>query len=525
MNRENKAKKTAFMHGTYAIIVTVLVIIGAIIVNILATALAARFPLNIDLTADKTYSISQKNADYIKNVTKPVTITVCAAEDDYASASGLHAQYAKTYYNTVDSTGMYFGQTITLLQEYTKYNSNITLKFADPQLPSFSDVQQRFSDQAISYGDILVESSFDINGQTISRNRVLGFQDIYEQYDASGYASMGYGTYSISGSNLEESLTSAIYAVTSEKTTQVSLLTGHSNASDVSGLQATMEKNNYAFSTLDNLLIQDIPAETDLLIITAPTSDFSGDELSKIDAFLANDNQRGKGLLFFAGASSPDLPNLYDFLAEWGIKVSSGTLYETNENNYIGTPTTIGLQNSASDYTASANEASNVVYVADSCLPMEIGFTSQGNRTTTELMATSDTVVVRPAGVGDEWSPSGKGGKAYSAGIVSKDMIYGDNMAELSSYVVAFSSTNLIDPTWDYYSAINNSELILSAVNSIVGRDADSITITSKIINNVSYYDRVTGLTRTIMTTIFAIVLPVAVIATGIIVWVRRKNR
>ena len=278
-------------------------------------------------------------------------------------------------------------------------------------------------------------------------------------------------------------------------------------------------------NTLDNLVSQDIPADTDMLLIAAPTGDFSADELSKIDTFLENGGKRGKALLFFAAASSPDLPNLYDFLAEWGIKISDGTLYETNESNYVGDPTTIGLSNQKSDYTKSVNEATNVLYVAGNCLPMETAFSTQGNRTTTSLLSSSETVVVRPTGVGDEWKPSGKGGKAYAAGILSKDTIYAENMAELNSYVLAFSSTDLISSAWSQYSFVNNNEFVLSAINSADGRDDSAITITNKTISTSTFSTPPTALTIKIVGIVFMGVIPVALIIIGIIVWVRRKNR
>ncbi len=517
---QKSRRRIRLRHGSYALAITCIVIAAAIVINVLATALAARFPLDIDLTADQTYSLSDKNEEYLREVSRPVTLTLCADEDDYSSG-----QYLSYYYNAVDTTGEYYAQTLSLLKDYPKYNSNIQFQCADPQLPSFSDIQQRFPNQDINYGDLLVESTFELNGQTISRQKVISFEDMYELYDATGYAAMGYSSYTISGSNLETALTSAIYSVTSDKTTKVGFLASHSNAEDVANLQTDLEQNNYEVTTIDNLLSQEIPEDMDMLLITAPTSDFSGDELSKIDDFLDNDGKRGKALLFFAGSASPELPNLYDFLDEWGIHVSSGVLYETSDANYVGDPTTIGLSNAGSDYTSGVNTASNVLYVATGCVPMEIGFESQGNRTTTALMSSSDTVVVRPAGAGEEWSPSGSGGTTYSVGIMSKDTIYGESMAELHSYVVAYASTDLISSAWDNYSFVNNNELVLSSINAAAGREEDSITITAKVISQSAFDIPVTMFVLITALIVFAFVLPVLSVVVGIIIWVRRKNR
>lgn len=513
--------RNALRHGSYAALITVIVIVVALVINILAVVLVNRFPLSLDLTANQDFSVSSRNIDYIREVQRPVTVTLCVGADDYESENALTAsQYIQSMYGYYDSSnGRYYQQILAMLREYTQYNTNISLQFADPQLPAFTDIQQRYPDQQIGYGYILVESSFEVDGQTVERSRIIALDDIF-QVDSS-YAAYGY--YYITGSNMETELTSAIYSVTSDETTQVLFIAGHSDAADITALQTLMENNNYAFSTLDSLINEDIPQETDIVLITAPTSDFSGEELEKLDAFLDNDGQRGKTLLFFGSAASPDLPNFYDFLDEWGIHVSTGTLYETSSNYFLQNQTTIQLQNSQSDYTASVNDTTNVLYGANNCLPMTIGFDSQGNRTTTEIMASNDTVVVRPSGVGAEWTPSGSGGQAYSVGIVSKDTIYSDNMAELDSYVIAFASTDLISEQWSMYPVIGNHELVLSAVNAIMDRDADDITITTKSIDNPVFTP--SGGQVLFSFVIFIFVLPIAVLATGIIIWVWRRRR
>lgn len=523
---EGKDTKTknfkTLRHGSYAVLITVIVIVVALVINILATMVVNRFPVDLDLTANQDYSISDKNIDYIREVAHPVTITLCVGEGDYdvTNAAGT-AQYLYEQQRVIDSTGgRYLQQVDAMLREYTQYNSNITLQYSDPQLPAFTDIQQRFSDQQIGYGYILVESTFEVDGQMVERNRVIALDDMFQLESVPLDAYGMYVYYYITGSNLETELTSAIYSVTSDETTQVLFIAGHSSEEDITALQTMMEHNNYAFSTLDNLINEDIPEETDIVLITAPTSDYSGEELAKLDAFLENDGQRGKTLLFFGSAASPDLPNFYDFLDEWGIHASAGTLYETD--SYSGSETAMMLQNSQSDYTASVNDTT-YEYVGQDCLPMTVGFDSQGNRTTTQLIATNDTVVVRPAGVGDEFNPDNATKGTYAAGIVSKDTIYAENMAERNSYVIAFSSIDFIGEAWNSYPTVGNNELVLSAVNTVMGRDADDITISTRTINTLTFTQD-SGLSR-FMVILFMIVLPVAVLATGVIIWVWRRRR
>lgn len=516
----------ALKRGGYAIGFTAIVIAVFVVVNVLATALTARFPLNVDLTANSDYSISSKNIDYIRGVTRPVTITVCATEDNYST---YMAQYASYYYSATDSTnGQYYTQTLTLLDEYAKYNSNISVVFMDPDDPDFSDVKARVGDSAnLTYGSILVESTFDLNGTETYRSKVLAFSDLYEVTDSTGgYASYyGYG-YELTGSKVESAVTSAIYSVTSDKTTEVGYIASRMDTSVLDGLTSTLSDNNYNVTAIDNLLTYDIDSSIEVLIIAAPTSDYSAEELQKIDTFLDNGGERGKTLLFFGSSDSPNLPNLYDFLAEWGINCSSGTVCETNSSNYLsGDMTTIGLQNDSSDYTTSMNDLSRI-YVAGGNIPMSVGYETQGNRTTTEMMATSETAVLRPSGAGSDWSADSGTQTQYSTAIASCDMLYNEDYTEKKSYVVAFSSVNFISSDWlSYTGSVGNMEFVLSALNTVSGRDADTVTFTDKTIDVDSFSDKVTDFKSNLVKIIFVGLLPIGAIASGIIVWVRRKNR
>lgn len=529
MNTEPAQKKVrsrfALKHGAYSIAFVAVAIAVFIVINILATALVQRFPLNIDLTEGGDYSVSEKNIEYIKGITRPVTITVCATEGDYAT---YMAQYASYYYNATDSTnGKYYTQAMTLLDEYTKYNSNIQVVYADPQSPEFSDIKARVGSSAnLTYGSILIESSFELDGQPVSRSKVLSFADLYDVSDSTGGYAAYYGTgYELTGSKVESAVTSAIYSVTSDKTTEVAYITAHMNGAALDALNSTLADNNYNVTAIDNLIGYDIDESVEVLMIAAPSSDYSGAELEKLDAFLDNGGQRGKTLVFFGSADSPDLPNLYAFLAEWGISCMPGSVYETEANNIYQTNYIYGMTSKKSDYTSSTDSLGRL-YLCGGNIPMSVRFESQGNRTTTEVMATSDTVVVRPLGAGEDWTPDNSAKQALSSVIVSQDMVYGSNHEELKSYLLAFSSVDFVSDDWlNFTGTVGNMELTLGVFNQLSGRNADEVTFTNKTISVESFSDQVTVLASNIVKIIFVGIVPVAVLVIGIVIWSRRKNR
>src|ERR1035437_10035005 len=73
----------AFKHGGLATLFTVIAIVSTILINVLAIALADKFPLKIDLTPKQEHTISDVNKAYIKKINTDVTITVSVDENYY----------------------------------------------------------------------------------------------------------------------------------------------------------------------------------------------------------------------------------------------------------------------------------------------------------------------------------------------------------------------------------------------------------------------------------------------------------
>ena len=77
--------------------------------------------------------------------------------------------------------------------------------------------------------------------------------------------------------------------VTSENTTKVSLLTGH-NEYDAASVTELLGQNNYTVKS-QNIGTEAIDPEADAVIIYGPSTDYSPEEIEKLDAFLQNGGQ------------------------------------------------------------------------------------------------------------------------------------------------------------------------------------------------------------------------------------------
>lgn len=533
--KEDSAKQTKIKklknelllkHGSYNAALIAIVLVAVVVVNVIATAVAVRFPTDIDLTTTGENTISEENVDYIKDVDKKVNIVVCATEEGYTD--GYLDSYAAQVYMAQDSTGLYYDQTVKLLKMYEKYNKNIKLSFQDPDAASFATIQAIVPDTTLKYGDVLVYSTeTDDKGEVKSNARVVGFKDMYNLTDESGYAAMGYGAYTVSGSNVETAVTSAIYSVTSEEAKVIALLTGHGTKGAFDTFASTLKLNNYETVEVEGSIITKIPEEADFVAIVAPQSDFAASEIDVLEAFLENGGKRGRNMLVFLSAKYHNLPNFYAFLAEWGVEAESDKmLYETDEANYLtGDPTTMGFKNAATDFTKSVN-GENKLYIASGSAVMKPAYTSYGSRSAHVLMSSYDSAIAAPIDVDvKSWKPDGSyKGAEYSSAIYTVDTKYDDDNNARVCGMLVFSSADFISAAWDIYEAVGNSSFALSAMNNISGKDDTGISFKQKTVTSYAF-TQPSQANAAVMRIVFVILLPLALIATGVVVWYRRKNR
>ena len=75
---QEEIKSRKFKYGTLATIFTVLFIIGVVLVNVLVGYLTDRFVLEVDLTSENLFEISEDTKEVIAGLTEPVDIIVFA---------------------------------------------------------------------------------------------------------------------------------------------------------------------------------------------------------------------------------------------------------------------------------------------------------------------------------------------------------------------------------------------------------------------------------------------------------------
>ena len=517
VKKAKKIKNQALLkRGGYAVAITAAVMVGIVVLNVLLGVLAKRIPLEFDMTLDKKNSMSEENIEYTKGVEQEVTVTVCANKNEYLM---YMSNYAPQMYGIVNGDASYYDQTMTLIDRYDNYNKKIKIRYVDTQDTEFTEITAKYPQEQIGYGDLIVTCN---DGKT-ERYKVVSFKDIYLLEEDETYAAYGMsGYYSITGNNIETALTSAIAYVTNNIDKKVAFITGHSKEDYTEDYRQLLKNNNYEIDVISEAVLTKLSNEYNAVFIVAPTTDFLETELDILSKYLDNDGKYGKGLMYFADAASPYLPNLSAFLAEWGIEVNEGIAFETNGS--------LHQPDKPTEFISGAFAEDEILNGMQYCMtgynvPISTAFESHNAISTTVLFGTSDTVINAPVGTPNNWKDADKYTKeSFATVLQAKRFNYDNDNNPIQNHVFAFSSIEFIHGEYSENSGLSNKNIAFKAAERAVGAEETGIMFDAKTIESTSFAADVTEASRNAMLIIFMILLPVAMIGLGLFVYIRRKN-
>lgn len=525
----NIAKK--LKHGTMATALTCGFLAVLVLLNVVTTVLFERYPINIDLTKEKIYSMTDETEEYVKNVDRDVLVTIFADEETYLNYSA------------------YNKQAIELLKNYCKMNHHISYRFVD--IDSNPDIIKSYSD-TISNFDIIFETSSEVDGETVKRTRKLGMVDLLTFKDElvsslsqSGYSidmmreQAGndlqllayYGSY-VESSNAEQAFTSALMTVTDPNPVYVTFLTGRNEVSDImsktspfSYFKTLLVANGYNVNEID-ITKDEIPADTDIAVIPAPTVDYLPEEVQKVSDFLNNGNELGKQLIYVASYSQGETPNLDEFLEEYGLSVGEGVICETYGENYINYPYCTISTDLSSDFNQDVLNK-NLVISSMYTRPVNTLYDEQGMITTQQYVKTTDNAYTAKLTYNEQYqmvpSDTLTTGQQCLFAIGSKAKFADDGSGETKhSNVLCFGSEYLLQSNILSAQQYGNSEYFFSVIAGITHK-ADGVFIKPKTIKGTAF--DIAQNTKTILMWTFCAIIPLAVLGVGLFVWLRRKNK
>lgn len=481
-------KSPRFKHGGIATAFTAGFIAIVILLNVVVSILTTRFPsLNIDMTNNGTNTLSAESVKVAQAAKYDTDLFIIGTE-----------QVIKGDPN--------YSQVASLAAKFAEKNTKIKVSYVDIEKnPTFAS--KNSISATLAAGDVVLK--------TEKRNRVLTNTDLFSsQTDETGYSSETF-------SQVDSALASAISQVNSEKLPVAAFEKGHSNSTalDVSAFKTLLANNN--FETKDfNSLTDKVPENAQLLVIPAPTTDYTDAELTKLDAFLSDTKTAGsRSLVITFDPSQKEMPKLANFLKEWGLAVKPATVIAESDATkmvssqnpgyilaQIGTKLKLGGQ---SDY--------GYVIMPMSC-PIDLLYTSQGSITTYSLATSYISSYLATE------SSTDKTKAAYNtAALAQKDISVGEQ--KYKANVIVLGSSNMISSTFLNATAFGNSKYVVDLMRYGTGvSNNDTGVAVNKVQTNVADITINSAVANILGIGLFTILIPILLLAAGIFVYLRRRH-
>ena len=485
---KNTLKKLG-IRGLY-VTVGALTLAAVVLVNIVAGALSDRYPLSVDLTPGKLFELSADTASYIATLDRPVAIQVLATQERFENTSVYNAQASK------------------IMSEFTKRSSSIGLSYIDyVSDPAFAS---RYPDLTLKHGDVLVTCG--------DRVRHVKTEELFE------YSYTSSGSLAIAASRAEETILTAILYVVSDDVSKAAFLQGHGEAG-LSAFQALLSANNYEISQV-NLLTGGLNSDTGLVVLAAPSTDLSSEEIELLDDFLQNGGDYGKTLLYCGAPQQGPLPNLEAFLAEWGVKVGDGLVFETDSARVYSTQPFYAIADYVSESYADLVRDAKVPMLVPVSRPLEVLFIQQESYNTEILLQFGTSTGVRPGDAPEGFTADDATRRGPIPALVlasrrQMDPQKADRVLTQSSVLVS-GSTEMLENYAVNSASFANGQYLTDLLGRLCGNEQGVTVVSKRIVGNSLNLNQAQADRIGIL---FVAVIPVAVLALGAMVWLRRRHQ
>ena len=487
-----------FRHGGLATVFTAGFLAVIILVNLVVSLLGERFPsMNLDLTANAVNTLSEEAEEAVDAVSMPTTITILLDED-------------------TASTNAAYSQVTNIVERMRERNGNITVRYQDLDAdPTFST---NYPDATLATGDVIVE--------TERRYRVLSYSsDLFETtYDYSTGASQ-------TVSYVNSALASALNQANATDLPVVAFATGHSEALTTSSLQELLSRNNFDVVSF-NIMTEEIPEDTSVVVVGTPTTDYTLAEIEKLDAFLSefeNTRAASRAVLCTFDPGQPDLPNLNTFLEEWGLGVSQDVVYEQNTQNlFMPMPGAIVIE--ADDEVDFGSSSTYDMLVTMNSIPVEMLFDNSNSVVTYPLLHSMETACLVNSENVDLYNTQDPSASEivtdeYSVAAMGSKSIHMDDGEYYTASVIGMGSSMMFDPAILDTNTFNNAQYVIDLFKYVSDTsESDTAVYSSGTQMYVMDINMSMQTANVLGVGIFTVLPLAALLIAGVVVYLRRRH-
>lgn len=509
--RRWSASKNTIGTSVFSTVTIAVVLVLVVFVNFVATVLTTNISaLTVDTTTTGVYSITEKTEKMLSELDKDITIYVLSAE------------------GTMKKDG-YKEYIVKTLERYEAASSHIDVEYKNTKVnPNF---YKAYTDSNPTEGSLIV-----VNKKN-DKSKVIDFNDIFEMDQAAAM----YGQQSTpTAYDAEGQIDSAIAYVQSDELFTVYQVEGHKETTQDESLFGAMEnlteiiqKHNCQLKTI-NLATKEAQKviNTDkcaALLLMGPQKDYTKAEAKLVKQYL---EEGGKVIASYENSISfnEDKYNYNSIFESYNIKIDKGVVAENDTNYYAAQYSPYfafakGTEGFAADLPGMVFSPFSIGLSKNDKNNEEITYTSLATSTKSAVLKKkADKAEVPTKEKGDVSGPFDfvvsveKNVAATEASSVGTDQA-DSKKAEM----LVFSSVySLLDNADDSVSN-SDTQIVNNALNQYIDTDVESVTIPKKSLQMTQLVVSARAVRLCMIG--FVIVLPIAVLAFGIIRWAIRRKK
>ena len=502
--KKSKMDSRRFRYGSMATAITAVVAVLVVVLNVVVSLLADRFPINIDLTQNKLFSLSDNSVEIAKSINKDVQVIVFGSEDLYKNPN-----MGSDYYQ-VEAL---YKEIYKALQQYTSYSGGkVTVKYEDLNLNA--QLATQYNKYEVTSGDILLLCG--------DRYQKASFNDMYE------ISGDGYTQAQTVSSKVEVTLASRIKNVMRDTVQVVTAFVGHEEDEDtVSALKSIYEANGYEFKELNLASSEEIDANTVAGLIVGPTKDFTAEEIERLQKWLDNDGKLDRNLMVFADFQA-ECKNLYEFLnVEYGLEVTDNLVMETSlTRTYRYSGFYPYADTADTDFTKDLSGSANVLTPLTRQIVTHKENNSENSLYNVPIITFPESAKLMKIKDATDENASSEDDKSFAADAypingmaASVKWTYVDN-EQVKTNVILSGSTQMILAASQ--ANVKNENVLMSALGAMTGV-VDDINVSTKSLerDTITFSDSTTLI---VGLGVFTVGIPVIILIICLVVFLKRRH-
>lgn len=457
--------------GAYSVSGIIVAVVLTVAVNLGLNYVPERYS-SFDLTQNRLYALTEETKNFLADLSEDVTVYALAEE------------------STMDNQ---LKRTLDLMQERSDHiKVNYVSRVKNPNF------YQNYTQEPLEEGSLIVEGE--------KRNKVVNLDNIYT------YEMDYYNGYQITGYDGEGQIVSAIAYVTTEDMPVLYAVGGHGELELEDKFVNAIEKENVSCEQLMLYSVDEIPEDAQGVILNAPTGDYSEDDAKKVIDYL----KKGGNALIISTMTEGEMTNFESILDFYGISEIEGTIVEQDRNFYYQNPYYLFPNVESSETTAPLTDS--LVFA-----PFSRGLSYDDtleDTVYTPLLTTSGSAFSK-TDITDTSDYSKGANDIEGPFVVSVEAEKSTEDGNVShAFVVGGES--LFTGDADDMAPGNNVKLFGSMISNLVEHETSvAIPVKSLSMPNLTFKAQ----TAYIAAVLCVVVIPLATLITGLVIWLKRRRR